>query len=153
MHTVSRFLQGAQATCMVAGPGSESGAEAPGGILESWESRPDPWPNYRIRTTPVHQRPGAWAMLSAARASETRKAAKDSGSEGNRSERGNGGGSLSGLIVAFESRVTKRREPESSEGDRRGEERAIGRDVGETLPQSNVSPHSWYIVSVNESSL
>ena len=34
-------------------------------------------------------------MLSAALASETRKAAKDSASEGNRSERGNGGGSLS----------------------------------------------------------
>ena len=152
MHTVSRFLPGAQATCMEAGPGSESGAETYGGILESWESRTDPWHNYRIGTTPVDQRPGARATLSAACVSETRKAAKDSGSEGNRSERGNGGGSLSGLIVALEIRVTKRREPESSEGDCRGEERAIGRDVGETLPQSNVSPHPWYVVSVNESS-
>jgi hypothetical protein len=46
-------------------------------------------------------------VLSAALVSETRKAAKDSGSEGNRSDRGNGGGSLSGLIVAFESRRTE----------------------------------------------
>jgi hypothetical protein len=107
MHTVSRLLRGARAMCVGAGPGSESGAEAHGGILESWESRTDPWHNYRIRTTPVHQRPGARAMLSAALASETRKAAKDSASEGNRSERGNGGGSLSGLIVAFESRRTE----------------------------------------------
>ena len=152
MHIVSRLLRGARATCMEAGPGSESGAETYGGILESWESRTDPLHNHRIRTTPVHQRPGAKAELFTAGASETPKAAKDSASEGNRSERGNGGGSLSGLIVAFEIRVTKWREPESSEGDRRGEERAIGRDVGETLPQSTVSPHPWYIVSVNESS-
>jgi hypothetical protein len=101
--------------------------------------------------TPVHQIPGAKAELFAAGASETRKAAKDSASEGNRSERGNGGGSLSGLILATESRVTNRREPVSSEGDCRGKERAIGRDVGETLPQSSVSPHPGYIVSVNES--
>ena len=152
MNTISRLLRGAQATCMAAGPGSESGAEAYGGILESWESRADPWHNYRIGTTPVYQRPGARATLSAAGASEIRKAAKDSGSEGNRSERGNGGGSLSGLIVAVENRVTNRREPVSSEGDRRGEERAIGRDVGEFQPQSNVSPRPWHIVSGNESS-
>ena len=120
--------------------------------LEGWESRTDPWHNYRIGTTPVYQRPGTGAMLSAVLVSETWKAAKDSASEGNRSERGNGGGSLSGLIVAIESRVTNRREPVSSEGDRRGEERAIGRDVGETLPQSNVSPHPWHLVSVKESS-
>jgi len=107
MHPVSRHLQGAQATCMETGPGSESGAEAYGGTLESWESRTDPWHHNRSRTTPVYQRPGARAVLSAARVSETRKAAKDSGSEGNRSERGNGGGSLSGLIVAFESRRTE----------------------------------------------
>ena len=107
MHTVSRLLQGARATCMGAGPGSESGAEAYGGILESWESRTDPWYNNRTRTTPVHQRPGAKAEIFAVGASETRKVTKDSASEGNRSERGNGGGSLSGLIVAMESRRTE----------------------------------------------
>lgn len=100
MDTISRLLRGAHATCMEAGPGSESGAEAYGGILESWESRTDPLFNDRSRTTPVHQRPGAGAMLSAVLVSETRKAAKDSASEGNRSERGNGGGSLSGLVPA-----------------------------------------------------
>ena len=125
MHTVSRLLQEVRATCMGAGPGSESGAEAYGGILESWESRTDPLYNNRTRTTPGHQRPGAGGGLSAVLASETREATKDSASEGNRSERGNGGGSLNGLIVVFESRVTNRREPVSSEGDHRGEEGAI----------------------------
>ena len=106
LHTVSRFLRGAQAKCSGAGPGSEDGAKTHGGILESWESRTDP-SNHRKRTTPGLQRPGAWAVLSAVFASETREATEDSGSEGNRSERGNGGGSLSGLIVAVESRRTE----------------------------------------------
>lgn len=106
VHTVSRLLRGTQATCMKAGPESESGAKAHGGILESWENRPEPSRNRRIWTTPAEQRPGAGAELSAARASETWGAVKDSASEGNRSERGNGSGSLSGRIVAMESRRT-----------------------------------------------
>jgi hypothetical protein len=40
--------------------------------------------------------------------------------EGNRSRRVSGCGSRSGLVVAFERRVTNRREPVSSQGDRRG---------------------------------
>jgi hypothetical protein len=72
-------------------------------------------------------------VLSAVLASETREATKDSGSEGNRSERGNGGGSLSGLIVAVENRVTNRREPVSSEGDCRGEEHVIGPGIAEAF--------------------
>jgi hypothetical protein len=107
MHRVRRHRKGTQAKCMRAGPGSESGAKTHGGILGSWESRTDPLHNDRTRTTPVHQRPGARAEFSGADASETRKAAKDSASEGNRSERGNGGGRLSGLIVANESRRTE----------------------------------------------
>lgn len=107
MHIISRHRQGAQAKCVEAGPGSESGAEAYGGILESWESRTDPMYNDRTRTTPVNQRPGATATLSVAEASKTPKATKDTVSEGNRSERGDGGGSLSGLIVAIESRRTE----------------------------------------------
>ncbi len=93
LHAVSRIPRGAQAKCSEAGPGSESGAEAYGGILKSWESRTEP-SNNRIRTTPGSQRPGAGAELSAALASEYREATKDSASEGNRSERGNGDGSL-----------------------------------------------------------
>ncbi len=88
-------------------PGSESGAKAYGGILRSWESRTDPSENHRNRTTPVEQHPGAGGELFAFPASEARKESKDSASEGNRSERGNGGGSLSGLIVANESRRTE----------------------------------------------
>lgn len=106
LHTVRRHRNGTRAKCREARPGSESGAKAHGGILESWESRTEPSRICRSRTTPAHQRPGAGAALSVARASETREAAKDSASEGNRSERGNGGGSLSGLIVAIESRRT-----------------------------------------------
>ena len=123
-----------------------------GGILESWESRTVPTWNNRIRMTPVQQRPGAWAELSGADASEKSGALREPAREGNRSERANGCGSRSGLVVAFESRVTSRREPASSEGGRRGEEGAIGRDVGELLPQSNVSPRSRHIASVSESS-
>ena len=103
MHKVRRHRKGTQATCTGAGPGSESGARTHGGILESWESRTEPSKNIRIGTTPEDQRPGAGAVLFGAYASENREATRDSASEGNRSERGNGGGSLSGLIVAIES--------------------------------------------------
>ena len=87
-------------------PGSKNRAEAQGGILQSWESRTDP-SNSRIRMTPAYQRPGAGAVLSTAFASAYREAARDSASEGNRSERGNGGGSLSCLIVVIESGRTE----------------------------------------------
>ena len=152
MHTIRRHRNGVQATCMGARPGSENRAEAYGGILESWESRTVPADNSRIRTTPVYQRPGAWAAVPAADASETSGATWEPAGEGNRSARDSGCGSRSGFVVAFESRVTNRREPASSEGDRRGEEGAIGRDVGEILPQLNVSPCSGRIASVSESS-
>lgn len=152
MHKISRHQIGAQATCMWARPGSESGAKAYGGILESWESRTVPTWNNRKRMTPVQQRPGAWAELLEADANEKPEAPVEPASEGNRSARTGGCGSRSGLVLAFESRVTSRREPASSEGGRRGEEGAIGRDVGEILPQFNVSPRSWHIASVSESS-
>ena len=105
-HTVRRRIT-AQAKCEEAGPGSESGAKDRRGVLESWESHTEPMQNDRSRTTPVYQRPGARNGLSKFHASETWKAAKDSAGEGNRSERGNGSGSLSGLIVAIESRRTE----------------------------------------------
>ena len=136
MHTISRHRQGAQATCRVTRPGAESRAEAHGGILESWERRPVATAHRRTRRTPAHQPPGARAELSAGRASETAESAWAPVSEGNQSGRADGRGSRSGLIVAVESRRTSRREPGSSEGDRRGEEGAIGRDAGEFLPQS-----------------
>jgi len=60
-------------------------------------------------------------------------------SEGNRSERGNGGGSLSGLIVAIESRVTNRREPVSNEGDYRGEGASIGETLGSFCPKTRLT--------------
>jgi hypothetical protein len=102
--------------------------------------------------TPVQQRPGAWAKLTEADASETPGAVREPVREGNRSERANGCGSRSSLIVAIEIRVTKRREPESSEGDCRGEERASGQDGGEILPQLNVPSRLWRKASVSESS-
>ncbi len=139
VHEVRRPVRGTQARCAEAGPGSESGAKAHGGILESWERRTDPSTDNRIRTTPVYQRPGVKATFLAAVASKARGKVKDSGSEGNRSERGNGGGSLSGLIVATESRRTNRREPVSSEGDRRGEKHVIEQGIGEFQPQSNAT--------------
>ena len=117
------------------GPGAESTAEAHGGILESWESRTVATAQRRTRMTPAHQHPGARVELSAACASETAESAWAPASEGNRSGRADGCGSRSGLVVAIESRRTSRREPGSSEGDRRGEEGAIGRDAGEFLPQ------------------
>jgi len=61
----------AQAMCRGTGPGAESGAEAQWGILASWESRTVPAWDSRIRTTPAQQRPGAWAELPEADASET----------------------------------------------------------------------------------
>jgi hypothetical protein len=125
MHVVRRHLQGAQARCVETGPGSESRAEAHGGILESWERPHRSLEHCRNRTTPAYQRPGAWAAFPAVFASEIRETTRGTASEGNRSERDGGCGSLSGLIVAFESRVTNRREPVSSEGDHRGEEGAI----------------------------
>ena len=107
VHEVRRPVSGTQAKCAEAGPGSESGAKAHGGILESWERRTDPSMDHRIGTTPDDQRPGVRAAFLAVVVSKARGKAKDSASEGNRSERGNGGGSLSGLIVATESRRTE----------------------------------------------
>ena len=148
MHPVSRLLRGAQATCMEAGPGSENGAEAHGGILESWESRTEP-SNNRRGMTPGSQRPGTGAVLSAALVSEYRRAAKDSVSEGNRSERGNGYGSLRGLTVALESRVTEPMEPVSSEGDLRGEIVPTGPTWGTLSPQQASSNRQWYLAQTD----
>jgi hypothetical protein len=106
LHTIRRHRHGARATCSGTRPGSESRAEAHGGILESWESRTAATEHCRARMTPAHQHPGARAELSAARASETAGSARAPVSEGNRSERADGGGSRSGLIVAVESRRT-----------------------------------------------
>ena len=105
---VRRTPTGTQATGVETGPGSESGAEAHGGFLKSWERHTAP-SKYRTRTTPVHQRPGARAGFSAAPASETRKATREPVCEGNRSERVDRWGRLRGLIVAIESRRTKAR--------------------------------------------
>ena len=105
LHIISRHPM-AQATCRVTRPGSENRAKAYGGILESWESRTVPTGNNRKRMTPVQQRPGAGAELTAAAASEIPRARRETTSEGNRSEWPSGGGSLSGRIVALESRVT-----------------------------------------------
>ena len=135
MHIISHTHQGMQAKCKVAGPGSESGAKTRWGILESWESRPALITHHRIRTTPDYQRPGAALDFSTSMASETLEKVWASASEGNRSKRTREDGSLSGLIVAIESRVTHRREPVSSEGDCQGEERAIEPNVGEILPR------------------
>ena len=106
--TVRRTPKGTQAKGVETGPGSESGAEAHGGFLKSWERHTAP-SKYRIRTTPVNQRPGARVGFSAAPASETRKATREPVCEGNRSERVDRWGSLRGLIVAIESRRTKAR--------------------------------------------
>ena len=134
-HTIRRHPLVVQAKCGMTGPGAESRAEAYGGILESWESRTVPAVNRRKRMTPAYQRPGAWAELSAADASEISGAAWELASEGNRSARDDGCGSRSGLIVAVESRVTNRRGPASSEGDHRGEGASTNGNVGEFLPQ------------------
>jgi len=79
-------------------PGSQSGAKTRRGILESWESRSAPNTHDRIRTTPVHQRPGAVLDFSASTASETWEEVWASASEGNRSERPSGDGRLRCLI-------------------------------------------------------
>jgi hypothetical protein len=81
-------------------------AKVQGGILESWESHTVLTPNRRTRMTPVYQRPGTGAELTEAPVSETSEGVRELASEGNRSEREDGGGSLSCLIVAPESRVT-----------------------------------------------
>lgn len=106
MPIIRRHRKGTQAKSRAAGPGSKSVAEAPGGILESWESRTVPT-NRRTRTTPAYQRPGAKTKTSLVIASENREATRAPASEGNRNERENGGGSLRGLIVADESRRTE----------------------------------------------
>ena len=106
LHTVRRRHRAAQAKCSGAGPGSVSVAKAYGGILGSWERPHRSLEHRRNRTTPAHQRPGARAALPAAFGSETREATRGAASEGNRSERRNGSGSLSGRIVAIESRRT-----------------------------------------------
>ncbi len=139
MHIIRRHLSGAQATCVGTGPGSEKAAKAHGGILESWESRTALSWISRIRTTPAHQRPGAWVALPAAHASETWEATREPASEGNRSARGQSG-SRSGFIVAFENRVTNRREPVSSEGDHRGEGVSIGTTLGSFCPIKRLNP-------------
>lgn len=105
LHTIRRHAM-AQATCRVTGPGSESRAEAYGGILGSWESHCVLSNKRRNRTRPAHQRPGAKVVLPATGASETREATRAPASEGNRSERANASGSLSRFIVAVESRRT-----------------------------------------------
>ena len=106
VHAISRHRDGAQAMCTGTGSGAESGAKAYGGILGSWESRTARSPTSRNRTTPAQQRPGTRAELPAALVSETREAARAPVSEGNRSGRARGGGSLSRRIVAIESRRT-----------------------------------------------
>jgi hypothetical protein len=150
LHTIRRHRRVAQAMCRGTGPGAESGAKAQWGILGSWESRPVPIINYRIWTTPVYQSPGAALEFSASPASEASEKGWASASEGNRSARTGGGGRRSGLIVAIESRVTHRREPVSSEGDCRGEERAIERNGWELQPMQNVSPCLWHLASESE---
>ena len=141
MHTVSRHPSGTQAMCMEAGPGSESGAKAYWGKLQSWESRTALSYISRTRTTPAHQRPGAWARLPAAHASETLGATREPVSEGNRSARGQSD-SRSGLIVAFESRVTNRREPASSEGEPPGRRSDPGRGRwGVSAPYASLIAH------------
>jgi len=105
-HTVSRFLRAAQATCVWAGPGSKIGAEAYWGIQESWESPHVLLFTCRTGTTPGLQRPGTSERLSASGVSEVERAAGEPATEGNRREREYMCGSLSCLIVAFESRET-----------------------------------------------
>ena len=107
LHTVRRHRSVAQAMCRGTGPGAESGAKAQWGVLGSWESRTVPAWNSRKRMTPAQQRPGAWAVLSKADASETRGSMRKPAREGNRSERVCGSGSRRGLIVATESRRTE----------------------------------------------
>ena len=106
--TLRRTPMGTQATGVETGPGSESGAEAHGGFLKSWERHTAP-SKYRIRTTPVNQCPGARAGFSGAFVSELRKATKEPEHEGNRNVRVDRCGRLRGLIVALESRRTKAR--------------------------------------------
>jgi hypothetical protein len=108
MPTVSRRHCVTQATGTATGPGSESGAEAHGGFLKSWERLTAP-SSYRTRTTPVYQRPGARARFLGSSASKARETTKEPSREGNRSGWVDRWGSLRGLIVAIESRRTKAR--------------------------------------------
>ena len=108
LPTISRHHHGTQATGRATGPGSESGAEAHGGFLKSWERHTAP-SSHRTRTSPVYQRPGTKVGFSGALVSELRKTTKEPGREGNRSGRVDRWGSLRGLIVAMESRRTKAR--------------------------------------------
>jgi hypothetical protein len=108
LPTISRHHHGTQAMGRATGPGSESGAEAHGGFLKSWERHTAP-SSHRTRTTPVYQRPGARARFLGAHASEARGTTKEPEREGNRSGQVDRWGSLRGLIVAFESRRTKAR--------------------------------------------
>ena len=106
LHTIRRHRNGAQARCSEAGPGSMSVAKAYGGILGSWESPHRSLEHRRNWATPADQRPGTMAAVPAAFVSETQGTTRGTASEGNRSERHDGSGSLRGLIVAFESRRT-----------------------------------------------
>ena len=106
--TISRHRIGTQAKGGATGPGSESGAETREGFLKSWERRTVS-SNHRTGTTPGLQRPGAAAGFSGVVVSEARKARGSPSARENRSRRVQRGGSLSGLIVAIESRRTEAR--------------------------------------------
>ena len=107
MHTIRRDREGTQAKWMEARPGSESGAKAQRGILGSWESRTALLYNCRIKTTPADQRLGEEVGHSATSTSKLQEETREAVSEGNRSGQLDGKGSLSCLIVALESRVTR----------------------------------------------
>ena len=106
MHAVRRGLETTRAMCMEAGPESKSGAEALWGIQVSWESRCSPCVKYQKRTPPVDQRPCRGGKVRAL-VERTAALARGTGSEGNRSDRDAAISSLSGLIVAMESRKTQ----------------------------------------------
>ena len=110
MHAVRRGMNATRAMCMEAGPESESRAEAQWGMQLSWESRCSARANYRNGAEPVDQRPcrqGEVRILP----ERTSAPARGTGSEGDRSERDTATSSLSGPIVAMESRETQ---PEGS---------------------------------------
>ena len=107
VHTVSRHPCGAQARCAVAGRELRAGQRHMGVSWKAGRATPGSSRQDRKRTTPGQQRPGARVGLVGTRASETRPAARAPADEGNRSGRMDGGGSLSRLIVALESRRTE----------------------------------------------
>jgi len=88
-------------------PGSESRAKAYGGNLESWESRIVPSRNTGKGRHRKNHVQAQRLKLSEATASETGMADWERTREGNRSEWVQRCGSLSGLIVAIESRETE----------------------------------------------